>query len=180
MWMQLAQAGMSAANAYQQYQVSKDLYKAQKSWQDYNNKMTRLVDAQNQNAITTNTLIRQEASTMQAINNQRSTILTTGTAKVAAGAAGVEGASVNATMFDIQRNGAVAEYTRSLDLEHSLDQFDQQRLQSAMSSEMQQDYSYIPKPDLMTDLMGSLAGSLDKYNRKPNTGGGDASSVLGF
>ncbi len=181
MWMAVAQAGLSTAGSFMSYKAEKAQYKAKKQWQEYNNKMLRIVDASNQNAITTNTINMQQSATLQAINNQRSSILAAGAAAVSAGAAGVEGNSVNMTMFDIQRNGAVAEYTRALGVSQAHDQFAQQRLQSATSAHMQQDFSYIPKPSLASAVLGGLAGGATAFdNQQRQSGGRTIAQMLQF
>jgi len=164
--------GLNMASAFGSYQADKASSKAARAWQAYSNTMTRLSDAVNQNSITTNEILSNQASADQAIGIKQSNILTQAQAEVSAAAAGVKGVSVDDVMKDINRNAAVAENARQNDLAASHLAFDQQRRSSSMSAAMQQDYSYIPRPKLGSYLLKAAASSL-------GGGGGGSSSTPG-
>lgn len=147
MWWMAANAGLNALSGFMSYQGDKAQAKAQKAWQAYHNTMTELGNAVNQNAITTNELLANQAFADQAMQIKRGSIFAQAKVEVAAAAAGVKGRSVNQAMFDVQRNAASREYARQVSLKNAQLAFDQQRLQSSMSSALQKDYSYIPKPN---------------------------------
>jgi hypothetical protein len=181
-WLSL---GLNLASAFGSYQADKAAAKAAQAWQAYSNTMLRLSDGLNQNAITTNEILSQQAFADQAIGIKQSNILTQAQAEVSAAAAGVKGTSVDDVMRDINRSAAVAENKRQNDLNASYLAFDQQRQSSAMSAAMQQDYSYIPKPKLGSYLLKAAAASLGggggtsapaKYN-PPTSSGGETQSV---
>lgn len=150
MWMFAAQAAMSALSAASQYKADKAQAKAQQAFQKYRNTMTRLSDGVNQNAITTNELLMREASAEQGVQIAQQGLFDTARVEVSAAAAGVKGRSVNQTMLDTNRDIAVRERQRQVSLDNAMLAVDQQRLNSSMSAEMQQDYSYIPKPKAAT------------------------------
>ena len=154
MWMALA-AGLNVAGSLAQYGADKAQAKANKAVQEYRNKMTRIADAINQNAITTNTTLAIQNSARQAVFMRRDEISTLGSTVVAAAAAGVRGNSVNKTLLDVKRNAAVQERMRQVDLEQQFLQFDQQRLSSALQAEQNRDYSYIATPKLGTYLLSA-------------------------
>ena len=155
-WLSL---GASMLSGFMSYQADKAAAKAKRAWQAYSNTMIRLSDAQNQNAITTNEILNQQASTDQAIGIKESNILTTAQAEVSAAAAGVKGRSVDMVMLDINRNAAVAERQRETSLINANLSFDQQRRSSSLQAAMQQDYTYIPRPKLGSYLLSAAATS---------------------
>lgn len=171
-WMMAAQAGMSFMQAGQQLAADKAQYKARKAWQTYSNTMVRLSDSMNQNAITTNEIIAQSAFAEQALGIKRSSILTQAKSEVAAAAAGVKGRSVNQSMIDIQRNAAARETERQTSLSNANLAFDQQRLQSRMSAEMQQDYTYLPKPNPATYYLNAAMQTAQSFMSMPQGSGG--------
>lgn len=157
-------AGASLLQGFMSYGADRAQAKAQKRMQEFRNKMTYLANAVNQNAITTNVTLAQQQSAKAAVNMRRDEIGATGSASVAAAAAGVRGRSVTATMLNIQRRAGLNEKARTDDLEQMWLQTDQQRLGSAMSAAQQQDYSYIPTPDLGTYLLGAGAKAHSKLS----------------
>lgn len=174
--------GLNLLGGYGQYQADKASAKAAKAWQAYSNTMIRLSDAVNQNAITTNEILSQQAFADQAIGIKQSNILTTAQAEVSAAAAGVKGVSVDDVLLDINRNAANAENKRQNDLKASRLAFDQQRQSSALSAALQQDYSYIPSPKLGSYLLNAATKSFGgggggggsqniKQDYKPNAQG---------
>lgn len=125
-----------------------------RKWQEYNNKMTRLQDAMNQNAITTNENMRKESKhkqLMQVMKSERSTLAT---AEVEAAATGTIGRSVNMVLKDINRNAANARQNIEKDDDWQDMQTDNQRLQSAMQTEMQIDLRHIPNPSPASLMLG--------------------------
>lgn len=163
-WLSL---GLNLAGGYMSYQADKASAKAAKAWQAYSNTMARLSDGINQNAITTNEILSEQAFADQAIGIKQSNILTQAQAEVSAAAAGVKGISVDDVHRDINRNAAVAENQRQNNLVAARLSFDQQRLSSSMSAAMQQDYSYIPSPKLGSYLLGAVQKSLGSGSNTP-------------
>lgn len=150
MWLQL---GLQAAGGVTDFlQASRDA-KYKRRLQEYNNKMVRLADAQNQNAITTNQNIAVEASVAKQFAIDRQRYLTEGEVEVAAAASDTAGRSVNQTLYQVQRSADEADSNRQRELEHQLASFSQQRLNSAMQAQQQLDISYIPKPSLITSAL---------------------------
>lgn len=129
------------------YQADKAQWKAQTAWQKYRNTMVNLSNSINQNAITQNEILAQQAFADQALKIKKGSLMSTARAEVAAAAAGVKGRSVNQAMLDVKRNAANREYERQVSFTNANLAFDQQRLQSKMSADMQQDYTYLPKPN---------------------------------
>lgn len=154
-WMLAAMAASNALSAASQYSADKAESKVRRAWQTYRNTMTRLSDAVSQNAITSNELLSNAAFARQAMQLQKATMATEGSAESSAAAAGVRGKSVNQVVLSIQRSSAEQERERQIQLETSWMASDQQRLNSAMSAAMQQDYSYIPKPKASTYFLGA-------------------------
>lgn len=127
---------------------------ADRKWQAYNNKMTRLQDAQNQNAITTNENMRKERKHTQLMQVQKSERSTLAKAEVAAAATGTIGRSVNAVLFDVKRNAATARQQIERDDDWQDLNTDQQRMQSALQTEMSLDLRHIPGPSIGSLFMG--------------------------
>ena len=146
------------------YQADKASAKAAKALQAYNNTMTRLSDSINQNAITTNAVLAQDASAAQKLGLQRSQLQTESQLITSAAASETKGRSVNQAMFDIQRNGANREFERQQNLKNAFLAFDQQRLNSRMGATMAIDHSYIPKPNFMSYMLKAAMGSKDSIS----------------
>lgn len=173
-WAVAANVGMNMLSAGQSYAADKAQYKASKAWQAYSNTMVRLSDAVNQNAITTNTLMAGDAFAEQALQIRKGGILASAQVETQAAAAGVKGRSVNQAMFDVQRNAAARESERQQSFKNTMLSFDQQRLQSSMSAEMQQDYSYIPKPKAASYILNAAMKSFSAY-QSMSAGGSNGS-----
>jgi len=174
--MDYLSAGLQLGSMLSSYNADKASSKASRAIQAYNNAMVQLSNSVNQNAITQNELLAQQAFNQQAIQLQRGSILTQARVEVSAAAAGVKGRSVNQALFNVQRNAANQERQRQLSLRNANLAFDQQRVQSAMSAAMQTDHSYIPKPKFGTYLLkaaSSMYGSMD-------FGGSGGSNGSGF
>lgn len=170
-WMIAAQAAMGALSAADQYKKDKKAYEWNVKLQKYRNAMAFISDAQNQNAITTNTSLAIQTSALRAVSNQSEALRTRSTAIVNAAAAGVAGGSVAMAINDIDRQAATIEYNRREELQAQFLGFDQQRISSRMSAMMQQDYSYIPKPDKSSILMGALGGGMKGWAMSGGGGG---------
>lgn len=151
MWLDM---GLKLASGVTGFIQSSKEQKYKQKLQDYNNAMTQLANAQNQNAITTNQNIAVEASVAKQFAIERQSYLTQGEADVAAAATDTAGRSVNQTMYQVQRSADEAESNRARELEQQLAAFGQQRLSSAMQAAQQVDYSYIPKANPVTSMLG--------------------------
>lgn len=159
----MAMMGAKVLGAIGQYQADKARNKAERAWQAYSNTMTRLSDSVNQNAITSNAILAMETSVAQGLQIERNAIDASAQVENDAAAAGVTGRSVNRVMFGVMRNAAERENERQINLRNSRLETDQQRLNSRMSAEMQQDYTYLPKPKLASYLLGAASGAGQTY-----------------
>lgn len=135
--------------------------KAKKKWQAYNNAMTRLSNANNQNAITTNEILAEERRVSQSFNIDRSKYITQGAAETSAAAAETEGRSVDMVIFDVQRNASMQQQRLQQDYEDQQLGSNQQRRNSEFSMAANIDYSPIPQPNPASMLLG-LATDLTK------------------
>jgi len=127
--------------------------KSDRAWQKYNNKMTRLQNAVNQNSITTNQNMALERKVRESFNLRAAKYQTQGKAEVASGALGVEGNSVDMVMRDIKQNESRMQQQLEKDFEYQAMGFDQQRQSSAMQTEMQIDRRQIPTPNIAQSLL---------------------------
>ncbi|MGX9389622.1 virion core protein, T7 gp14 family [Nitrobacteraceae bacterium UC4449_H16] len=154
MWADLAlSGGLAALRQGLSFSAAQDDAKAKKAWQAYKNTMLKLSDANNQNILTVNENIARRSSSEQAFGIARSEYLTSAQAEVSAAASGVEGRSVNAVLFDVERNATMAQSRRKSDLEAQYLQIDNQRAQSSFQAAMQMDYSPIPEPNPATYML---------------------------
>lgn len=165
MWLNM---GLSFAQGITGFIQSSREQKYRQKLQEYNNKMVRLADAQNQNAITTNQNIAVEASVAKQFAIERQNYLTQGEADVAAAATDTAGRSVNQTLYQVQRSADEADSVRQRELEHQLAAFRQQRLNSSMQAMQQLDYSYIPKANPVTSMLGIGIDMYKIYQRGTN------------
>lgn len=163
MWMALAATGLNFLSANESYKADKAQAKAQRAWQAYSNTMTRLSDSVNQNAVTTNQLMAQDAFASQALDLRKESFITQAKVETAAAAAGVKGRSVTQTMFSVQRNAANREAERAQQFQNTMLAFDQQRQNSTMTAAMNMDYSYIPKPKAATYFLNAAQKSMGYF-----------------
>ncbi len=162
MWAELAlSGGLAALRQGNSYKTAKKDAEAKKAWQAYKNTMLELSGANAQNTFTTNENIARSNSSEQAFQIERSEYITSAQAEASAAASGTEGRSVNAVMFDVERNAASAQSRRRTDLEQQYLQIDNQRQQTAFQVATQMDYSPIPEPSAATHLL-SFAGDMHK------------------
>lgn len=166
MWADMALAGLqSGISSVGQFILGSMEAKAKRKWQKYNNQMVAIANAQNQNSITTNEILATERASIQKFNIDRSEIITSGQAEASAAAADTEGRSVNAVIFDVERNAGMQRAQVQSDLEAQYLQFSQQRKNSAFQMAQQQDHSFIPMPNPVTALLNFGATATDKYQR---------------
>ncbi|QOE32160.1 virion-associated protein [Rhizobium phage Paso] len=164
MWLQ---AGLKASDGITSFITAKRDAKYRQQLQDYNNAMTRLANAQNQNAITTNQNAAIERSVMEQFNIERSRYTTIAQAEVSAAASDTAGRSVNQTLYQVERSAEEADSNRMADLEMQLAGFQQQRLNSSMQANQQIDYSFIPSPNPVTSMLG-IATDIYKVKQRNN------------
>ena len=167
MWSDMAaQGGLSAFKAIGSYITAKRQAKSDKLWQDYNNKLTRMQDAMNQNALTTNENMLRERSMRDKYNVEISKYKTQASAEVASAAVGAEGNSVDLVMLEISQNAARASKAIDQDADYQYQGIQQQRLSSKMQTEMQIDYTQIVKPSIAAAVMGWGADTMmHKFKR---------------
>ncbi|AUZ94786.1 hypothetical protein HOR97_gp34 [Agrobacterium phage Atu_ph03] len=128
--------------------------KQDRLWQEYNNKLAKIQNGQNQNIITVNDLMRRDRKHTQLEQIQKSETATLASAEAAAAAAGATGNSVNAVLRDISSNAAnaVAAIERDDDLQDA--QSINQRFQSDLGLELQLDRRVISGPSTASLLLG--------------------------
>ena len=156
--------GLAALRTGMSFMDADKTAKQKKVWQEYKNTMLKLSGANAQNTFTTNENIARESSAEQAFQIERSEYITSAQAEVAAAASGTEGRSVNAVMFDIERNAASAQSRRKQDLSNQYRQIDAQRQNSEWQVATQMDYSPIPEPNPATYML-NFAGDMHKLYR---------------
>lgn len=186
MWWAIASIAMSALSAGAAGNSAAAGAKAQEKWQAYRNAMARIGDAQNQNAITTNTISQIQQSAREAIGIQRAGIEQSGANEVAAAASGTTGRSVRAVGLNLDRAQLRAEATRQQSLQDMFANEKAQRMNSSMAAAMAQDYSYIPKPSSSTAMLGlggsilkNFGGDIGKWAVNLNFGGGGGANEWG-
>jgi len=126
--------------------------KAQRKYQAYRNKMTKLSEALAQNAITQNELVTNDQFKRQALEIQTSYQEAAGATEVQAGSTYTAGRSVDRSLQQLEQSSDLAESVRQENLINSWVSYDAQRKNAAMSAAMQEDHSYIPKPNLLSYL----------------------------
>lgn len=149
-----AQMGLSAINSVSGFFVGREQYKMERAMQAYNNTMSALSAAQANNVTTLNEIQANDAATRQEQEIQRELMIAEGQAKVAAGAAGVTGGSVEGVMRGLRSSAARAKYATDVQLEQQLNAFNQERRNTAISKAMNKDISVIPKPSATSALLG--------------------------
>jgi len=159
------QAVASAAKQYGNYQVAAAQAKQDRMWQAYNNKMVKLQNAMNQNAITTNENMSRDRVKQQMFNIEMSEMSTKASAEVSAAASGTVGRSVDMVLMDIGRNAARKRGSIERDQDMQEVVLDNQRIQSDMQTQMQLNLKSIPSPSAGTAILGfatDMIGAITK------------------
>ena len=169
MWADLAlSGGLAALRQGMAYSTAKKDAETKQKWQDYKNTMVSLSNANNQSTLNMNEAMATENSAKQAFAIERSEYLTSAQAEVSAAASGTAGRSVNAVMFDVERNATMAQTRRKSDLDAQYLQIDNQRTQSAFQAASAHDYSPIPMPNPATSML-NFATDMTKLYRSGQT-----------
>jgi hypothetical protein len=170
MWTDFAmRGGFDLLKNGASYFAAKADAESKQKWQDYNNKMTKLMNAANQNVLTVNENLAQERSMAQENAIRKSEYATKASAEVAAAAAGTVGGSVNAVLFDISLNAANASARNAKDLQAKMLQISNERDSSNISAQLQQDHTWIPEPSMATSLLGFGSDLISSYKTARNT-----------
>lgn len=151
---QFLQAGVNAIGQIGSFIAAGRKAESDRAWQEYNNKMTRIADAVNQGNITTNDNMRRERKHTQLMQVQKSKLATKASAEVAAAATGTTGNSVNAVLFDVDRNAANA--NRAIERDDQMQDVvsDNQRFSSALQLQTNLDLRTITGPTAGSLLLG--------------------------
>lgn len=157
--------GVAGIKAVTSFIAASKKAKADRLWQDYNNKMTRLADAMNQNSLTTNEILARRRAAIEVDALRKSGLATAAKVEVSAAAADTVGRTVNMQIFDAARNTARAVKARQDDLEAQQLQFNAQRNSSRMQMETQIDHSVIPSPSPISALLDFTAEAVDIKNK---------------
>lgn len=166
MWSDIALSGaQSLIKSGVSFFAAQQQAEAEKRWQKYNNAMTMLGNASNQNTINTNEILAAERGANQRFEIGRSKYITVGQAEASAAASDTEGRSVNAVVFDVERNAAKAQAALRADLQAQYLSLDHQRQSSAFQMASNLDYSYIPQPNAATYLMGFSTDMYSQYSK---------------
>lgn len=161
-WGDLIFSGGSALlKAGLSYSAASDKAKSDRQWQAYNNAMLNISGALAQNDITQNEVFAREKSIQQGVAIQKSEFLTEANAENSAAAAGTTGRSVNATLFDIQRNAANAKSNLENDAQNQEIAFQNMRQKVSQQVLTQTDVRTIPSPNPVTTMLG-LGGDIGK------------------
>ncbi len=147
------QAVLGGFKAVGSYFLRSRQAKADKAWQRYNNALTRMQNAQNQNNITINETLLTERNVRAKYAVEQAAYQTEGSAEMAAAVLGVEGNSVNRTLAQITKNATREQQQLDRDFETQALQLAEQRSASNLQTEMQIDYQQIPKPNLLSEFL---------------------------
>lgn len=149
--------GLSLLKAGVSYSEAKSKAESDRLWQKYNNSMVNISAAISSNNVLTNEMFARDKSIQQGVAIRKSEFLTSASVEATAAASGTTGRSVNAVLFDVQRNAANADANRVNDWDKQEVGFGVQRQQIAQQAMLQQDNRTIRDPSLATTMLG-LAG----------------------
>lgn len=152
--------GLSLISSAFKYSAAAKEAKAKEAYQKYHNSMVQLSAASQQNSVTLNEIMYNEASADQALQIQKGGITSSGTIEASAAAAGVKGNSVYLSMLDVKRNAVQAEYKRAATFKNAMLSFDAQRQNIAFGAVMNRDNSFIPTPNAASYILSGIAGGL--------------------
>lgn len=133
--------------------------KAGRAMQAYNNKMKDLSATLSQNSVTRNQLRAVDALSTNAVNLKKDSIFMRARVEVSAAAAGVKGNSVNRTLRETIGDAASREVDRQEAFRETMMDIESERYGIQVSAAMQQDYSYIPKPNTASYYLSAAAST---------------------
>lgn len=161
----IASVALSAVSGLLQYNSARATYKAQKKIQAYQNKMTNVANALNQNAITSNILQAQQQTSTQATRVQQKGSEMMGAVNVQAAATGTIGQSADQARLATRQAEAMGEADREDQFESYMTSAYYSRIQSAQSAAMQQDHTYFEKPNLFSYIVNTAAGAANTMSK---------------
>lgn len=161
--LMLSQMGLSLVGAWGQYQSASISAGLQTKIQEYRNTMTALKSAQASNAITSNEIRTRDDAILLDTDIQKQAIEDQGAAAVAAGAAGVDGNSVEMVARNLKASAATASYRVQREEKQRQAGFRSQRTTLAINAAMNKDVTVIPKPSIGSMLLGATTNLLDIY-----------------
>ena len=179
MWMAIAGMAMQGLSMFANHGEQLKNWKAQKAIQEYKNKMTNIAAGQKQNAITTNVTLAIQASARKAADMQVNRMSAMASAEANAAASGVEGNAVDLTLTQIANMAGQAEHERQTQLETTFLQAKTQRRAAQLDAQMNQDISYLPKPELASKILGFGADAFSVASRIFGKGGGTIADTGG-
>lgn len=137
--------------------------KAQKAYQRYKNKMTRLSAGMQQNALTTQTVIKEQELARDRLDVQSAGVQAIGGVEAAQAASGVTGRSARQTALAALRNIAAANANIDTQLFGLKRQEAAERLGIGMQAAVQTDYSYIAKPSFLGTMLQTGLDAASAY-----------------
>lgn len=147
------QAALGGFKAVGSYFLRSRQAKADKAWKAYNNALTRMQNAQNQNNITINETLLVERAVRAKFAVETSAYQTEGSAEMAAAVLGVEGNSVNRALAQVTKNATREQAQLDRDFETQALTLAEQRNSSNLQTEMQIDYTQVPKPNILSEFL---------------------------
>lgn len=128
--------------------------KSERQWRDYNNRMTQIQNAFNQNAISTNQVLAVQRSAAKQFLISKEEQKTVAAVEASAAATGTTGRSVDKAINTVKYNADRAEAERKLDLENQVAYFINQRQSSQLQAELAIDRSTTPSPSPISLMLG--------------------------
>jgi len=166
MWFNMAlQFGLKAVQAGLSYSAAQKRYEAEERWREWRNKMTRIADAQNQNALTENAIQVKAQNDMKALVLRVKGMSTAANANVSAAAAGVKGRSVDDVLLASRRSVAQADFQRTEEFRTGLNDIRHKRRISSLQAVQAQDHSYNAPPSPIASLVGLAGQGLNLFTR---------------
>jgi hypothetical protein len=148
------QMGLAAVRGLSGFAVGSAQASVARAMQEYQNTVSALAAAQALNVTTLNEIQAQDAAVRADSEIQRQLLLAEGQAKVSAGAAGVEGGSVAATLRGLRSSAGRAEHANQKNLDNQLTAFGQERRNTLVAKELNTDVSVMPRPSAASTLLG--------------------------
>lgn len=149
-----AQMGLSAISGVTDFAVAREQAKMDAVIQSYNNTISAISAAQSQNTVTRNEIQAVDASIRQGLDIQKSLLRAEGAARVATGAAGVKGGSVDSVMRGLRSSASQAQFARTEQTRLQMEAFGQERRNIGIAKALNKDVSVLPKPSATTALLG--------------------------
>lgn len=165
-----AQMGMSIVGGLAQMNADSTEFKLKKLTQKYQNTMSQISKAQQENTMTDNEISFRDSAVLAKKATELQSLRDTADAEVSAATAGTAGGSVNAVLLGLRRSRLSALSAMDKNILGQRRAFAAERRNVAFSAIYNKDITVLSRPSTASALLGMAAGLIDIYDESQPAG----------